>query len=55
VLHDLAPLVAGLGLEDLVLGAGAHVRCEGKGRKELLVPVDLEEGKAQVKGFLRIE
>jgi site-specific recombinase XerD len=31
--------VTGLKAEDLVLGAGAHVRCHGKGRKERCTPL----------------
>ena len=29
----------GLGCADIVLGTGAHVRCEGKGRKQRSVPL----------------
>lgn len=38
--------VTGLTAEDLVLGAGAHVRCLGKGRKERCTP--LSRGTARV-------
>ena len=31
--------LAGLSCRDVVLGAGAHVRCEGKGRKERCTPL----------------
>jgi site-specific recombinase XerD len=31
--------MTGLRCEDIVLGAGAHVRCEGKGRKERCTPL----------------
>ncbi len=34
--------VVGLNCGDVVLGAGSHVRCEGKGRKQRAVPLTLQ-------------
>jgi integrase len=44
--------LAGLCCEDIVLGAGAHVRCEGKGRKERCTPLRKDAVKA-LKNWLR--
>ncbi len=44
--------LAGLCCEDIVLGVGAHVRCEGKGRKERCTPLRKDTVKA-LKNWLR--
>jgi site-specific recombinase XerD len=42
----------GLRVQDVVLGAGAHVRCEGKGRKQRCTPLRKETVKV-LRGWLR--
>ena len=42
----------GLRCQDVVLGTGAHVRCEGKGRKHRCTPLR-QEVASQLKGWLR--
>lgn len=44
--------LVGLRLHDVVLGTGAHVRCEGKGRKERCTPLRKEAVRA-LRGWLR--
>ena len=41
----------GLERNDVVLGTGAHVRCEGKGRKERCTPLRKEAGAVMAKWF----
>lgn len=43
--------VTGLKAEDLVLGAGAHVRCHGKGRKERCTPLSRDTAR-MLRAFL---
>jgi site-specific recombinase XerD len=42
----------GLRCQDIVLGSGAHVRCQGKGRKERCTPLR-KEAKAALREWLR--
>src|SRR5262249_12307669 len=44
--------LTGLQCQDVVLGAGAHVHCSGKGRKERCTPLR-QEAAAAVRGWLR--
>lgn len=44
--------LVGLRCEDIVLGAGAHVRCKGKGRKERLTPLR-KKAVVALRGWLR--
>jgi site-specific recombinase XerD len=37
--------LVGLSCQDIVLGTGAHVRCQGKGRKERCTPLRAETAK----------
>jgi len=44
--------ITNLGREDIVLGVGAHVRCQGKGRKERCTPLTRQTA-AVLKAWLR--